>query len=73
MLPRALNYTEVQYNRTHLETHLTPAMQCSRTTAPLAPRALELRLSSTLAVDSLQAKPRSKCFKAEENKAQVYF
>ena len=50
--------------RQDLETHVTPAMQLSRTTAPLDPRALELRFSSTLAVDSLQASPSSRCFKA---------
>ena len=43
---------------------MTPPMQLSSTTAPLDPRALELRFSSTLAVDSLQARPRSKCLRA---------
>jgi hypothetical protein len=40
-------------------------MQLSRTVAPLAPRLLQLRLSSTLAVASLQARPRRRCFSAE--------
>ena len=51
----------------YLETHLTPAMQLSRTVAPFDPSALLLRLSSTLAVASLQARPSRRCFKARKN------
>jgi hypothetical protein len=53
---------------TNLETQVTPAMQLSKTVAPLAPSALELRLSSTFAVASLHARPSKRCFKAKNEK-----
>ena len=59
-------------NVTNLATHFTPEMQLSKTVAPFAPRALELRLSSTLAVASLHARPSKRCFRAERKNNNGY-
>ena len=47
-----------------LETHVTPGRAFSMTPAPREPRLLLEMLSSTSDVDSLQARPRRRCFKA---------